>query len=169
MMYMCKPIAKENIVSMYDERVSELEALLEASDARFVEANNQLTREVSKYCRLEDKYRDDTNMLSSVLYYIVDNFGIEKDNLNDAIRSASYDASRVRDTLVYHEAVPENLLTCEYEVTVTVPVSVTLTVTAANCDDAEEMARDEVDCNGIDNYSMDYDLHYCGEFIVEEM
>lgn len=162
MMYMCKPIAKENIVSMYDERVAEVENLLE-------HANNKIAAWQTDFARFNEKYMDDTNMLSSVLYYIVDTFGIEKDNLNDAIASASYDASRVRDTLVYHEAVPEGLLTCEYEVTVTVPVSVTLTVTAANCDDAEEMARDEVDCNGIDNYSMDYDLHYCGEFIVEEM
>lgn len=162
MMYMCKPIAKENIVSMYDERVAEVENLLE-------HANNKIAAWQTDFARFNEKYMDDTNMLSSVLYYIVDNCGIDKDNLNDAIASASYDASRVRDTLVYHEAVPEGLLTCEYEVTVTVPVSVTLTVTAANCDDAEEMARDEVDCNGIDNYSMDYDLHYCGEFIVEEM
>lgn len=162
MMYMCKPIAKENIVSMYDERVAEVENLLE-------HANNKIAAWQTDFARFNEKYMDDTNMLSSVLYYIVDNCGIDKDSLNDAIASASYDANRVRDTLVYHEAVPENLLTCEYEVTVTVPVSVTLTVTAANCDDAEEMARDEVDCNGIDNYSMDYDLHYCGEFIVEEV
>lgn len=162
MMYMCKPVPKENVVSMYDERVAEVENLLE-------HANNKIAAWQTDYAQFNEKYIDDTNMLSSVLYYIVDNCGIDKDNLKDAIANASYDASRVRDTLVYHEAVPEGLLTQEYEVTITVPVSVTLTVTAASVDDAEEIARDEVDCNGIDNYSMDYDLHYCAEFEIEEV
>ena len=33
MMYMCKQIKKENIVTMYDERVAELEHLLEKAHA----------------------------------------------------------------------------------------------------------------------------------------
>ena len=168
MVYLCKPIPKENVVSMFDERVAELEALLEASDARFVEANNQLTREVSKYCWLESKYRDDTNILAGVLFYLVDSCGLEVRHLNDAIEASSYDDSKVRDVLTYHEAIPEDMLKRQYYVSVTVHVTVCLTIEAADEDTAEEMARDNLESNGIECYDMEYNTYYDAEYSVTE-
>jgi hypothetical protein len=161
MMYMCKPITKENIVTMYDERVAELEHLLEKAQADYASAV-RMNENANK------RYLDDTNILASVLYNLVNEYGIERHHLADAMESCSYENDKIIQVLQFHEAVPNELLTREYYVTVTVPVSVCVTVTANDPRQAEEIATDEVDTNGIDNYHMEYDLCYMAEYEVEE-
>lgn len=161
MMYMCKPIKKENIVTMYDERVAELEHLLEKAHANHAGV-------MRMYENANARYLDDTNILASVLYNIMDEGILEKHHLDDAIAKSSYESDKVIRVLQFHEAVPNELLTREYYVTITVPVSVTVTVTASDPDMAEQTAADEVDCNGIDNYHMDYNLCYDATYEVEE-
>ena len=56
MMYMCKQIKKENIVTMYDERVAELEALLEV-------ANKDIATRESMKNFAQQRYDDDTNII----------------------------------------------------------------------------------------------------------
>ena len=53
----------------------------------------------------------------------------------------------------------------EYNVTITVPVSLTVTVEAHNTDDAEQAALDLVETEGIENYMLDYSLHYDSEVV----
>ena len=161
MMYMCKQINKENIVTMYDERVAELEHLLE-------KAQENHAGVMRMYENANARYLDDTNILASVLYNIMDEGILEKHHLDAAIAKSSYESDKVIQTLQYHEAVPNELLTREYYVTITVPVSICITVTAPDEDTAEESARDEVENNGIEYYHMDYNTYYHAEYSVEE-
>lgn len=162
MMYMCKQIKKENIVTMYDERVAELEHLLE-------KAQENHAGVMRMYENANARYLDDTNILAGILYRVFEDYGLEAYHLNDAIGNLAFSNEKIISVLQFHEAVPSELLTREYHVTITVPVSVTVTVTAPDPDTAEQTAADEVDCNGIDNYHMDYNLTYSAEYEVEEV
>jgi hypothetical protein len=125
MMYMCKEIKKENIVSMYDERVAELEHLLEV-------ANKDIATRESMKNFAQQRYEDDTNILASVLHHIFLQQGLYRGDLDKAVAESSYDVSRVLGVLEYHDAVPENMLKREYYVSVTVPVTVCLTIEAVD-------------------------------------
>jgi len=160
-MYMCKQIKKENIVTMYDERVAELEHLLE-------KAQENHAGVMRMYENANARYLDDTNILASVLYNIMQECGLDRNNLDDAIAKSSYESDKVIGVLQFHEAVPSELLTREYYVTVTVPVTVCLTIEALDEDTAEDMARDDLESNGIEYYSMEYNTYYDGEYSVEE-
>ena len=161
MMYMCKQIKKENIVTMYDERVAELEHLLEI-------ANNDIaTRERMKNFA-QQRYDDDTNILASVLHHIFLQQGLCREALDKAVAESSYETSKVLSVLEFHDAVPEDMLQREYYVSVTVPVTVCLTVDAVNEEAAEEMARDDLENHGIEYYHMDYNTYYDAEYSVEE-
>lgn len=161
MIYMSKPITKENIVTMYDERVAELEHLLEKAHADHAGV-------MRMYENANARYLDDTNILASVLYNIMHECGLEKHHLDTAIANSSYESDKVIQVLQFHEAVPNELLTREYYVTITIPVSICITVTATDEDTAEESARDEVENNGIEYYHMDYNAYYDAEYSVEE-
>jgi hypothetical protein len=158
----------ENVMSMYDERVAELESLLEASDARYLETKAELDRQVSLLVTRESRYVSETDILARMLNYTYDAFGLEKQHLDDAISSMPEDMHRVRDVLEYHDAVPSGLLKRKYYVTVLVPVAVCIEVEAVDEDTAEELARDEVQSNGIEYYSMEYDTYYDAEYSVTE-
>jgi hypothetical protein len=114
------------------------------------------------------RYLDDTNILASILYNIMHECGLERHHLEFAITNSSYDEGKVIQTLQFHEAVPSELLTREYYVSVTVPVTVCLTVEAVDEDTAEDIARDELESNGIEYYHMDYNTYYDGDYSVEE-
>ena len=161
MMYMCKEIKKENIVSMYDERVAELEHLLEV-------ANKDIATRESMKNFAQQRYEDDTNILASVLHHIFLQQGLYRGDLDKAVAESSYDVSRVLGVLEYHDAVPENMLKREYYVSVTVPVTVCLTIEAVDQDTAEEIARDLLEGNGIEYYDMEYNTYYDAEYSVEE-
>jgi hypothetical protein len=158
---MCKQIKKENIVTMYDERVAELEHLLEKAHADHAGV-------MRMYENANARYLDDTNILASVLHHIFLQQELDREDLNKAVAESSYDTSRVLSTLEFHDAVPENMLKREYYVSVTVPVTVCLTIEACDEDTAEEMARDSLENNGIEYYDMEYNTYYDGDYTVEE-
>jgi len=168
MVYLSKRIPEESIVSMFDARVQELEALLDDADVKYADCNRQLTSQVNLSSNLQEKYREDTSILSAIIYFFVDNYEIERENLNAAIEASSYEAYKVRDVLAYHEAVPEDMLVRQYEVSITVPVTVCISVEAVDEDTAQQMASDDVESNGLEWYSMEYNIHYDAEFSVEE-
>jgi hypothetical protein len=158
----------ENVMSMYDERIAELEALLEASDERYLESERRVGYEMKQRELLNSRYHSDTNVLSVILHYVMENCGLEKHHLDDAIDAAPYTTLEIRNVLSYHEAVPEDMLTREYTVAVTIPVTVSLTVEATDEDDAEEKAISELESNGIEYYHMDFDLCYDATYEIEE-
>ena len=161
MMYMCKQIKKENIVSMYDERVAELEHLLEV-------ANKEIATHENMKNFAEQRYNDDTNILASVLHHIFLQQGLYREDLDKAVAESSYETDKVLNVLEFHDAVPENMLKREYYVSVTVPVTVCLTIEAVDEDTAEEMARDSLESNGIEYYDMEYNTYYDADYSVEE-
>lgn len=158
----------ENVMTMYDERIAELEHLLLTAEKKLAEAeaNNVRLDNAVKITRA--KAFDETSMMGGIIYYLLNECGLEQHHLDNAIKASSWISSEVEEVLEYHEAVPEGWLSREYYVTVTVPVSVCVTVKARNEGDAEEMAQDEIDSNGLDNYDMDYNLYYDAEYSVEE-
>ena len=165
----------ENVMSMYDERIAELEALLEASDERYLESEKRLAYE-TKQCELLNsryqthlsRYQTHTGILAGILHCVMDNCGLEKHHLDAAIDASTYTNLEIRNVLSYHEAVPEDMLTREYTVAVTIPVTVSLTVEATDEDDAEEKAISELESNGIEYYHMDFDLCYDATYEIEE-
>ncbi len=161
MMYMCKQIKKENIVTMYDERVAELEHLLE-------KAQENHAGVMRMYENANARYLDDTNILASVLHHIFLQQGLYREDLDNAVAESSYETSKVLSVLEFHDAVPENMLQREYYVSVTVPVTVCLTIEAVNEEAAEEMARYSLESNGIEYYEMEYNTYYDAEYSVEE-
>ena len=158
----------ENVMSMYDERVAELEALLEASDERYLESERRVGYEIKQRELLNSRYQTDTGILANILHYVMENCGLEKHHLDDAIDASPYTTLEIRNVLSYHEAVPEDMLTREYTVAVTIPVTVSLTVEATDEDDAEEKAISELESNGIEYYHMDFDLCYDATYEIEE-
>ena len=162
MMYMCKQIKKENIVTMYDERVAELEHLLE-------KAQENHAGVMRMYENANARYQKDTNILAGILHYTYDSLRLEQHHLDDAVAYVPEDTDKVLSVLQFHEAIPSNLLQREYEVSMTIPVTITVKVTASNEDQAEEIAADEVECNGVDCYYMDYDLTYGVDYEVNEV
>ena len=168
MVYLSKRIPKENVVVKLEERVAELEAMLDAAAVKYADRDHQLTHQVQLSNNLQEKYRDDTNILSAIIYYFAGGGVVDRQNLNDAIEASNYEAYKVRDVLAYHEAVPEDMLVRQYEVSVTVPVTVCISVEAIDEDTAQQMASDDVESNGLEWYSMEYNIHYDAEFSVEE-
>ena len=118
--------------------------------------------EVAKYSRMaEDAARD-----ASITYAMCEHFITrlaeqgEVWQIREAVRWA------YSDTGISMECIAEFLdrtgLTdssyCrnEYNVHMTIPVMITIVVDAMDEVEAEEVARNELDSNGIDNYNMDY-------------
>jgi len=161
MMYMCKSIKKENIVTMYDERVADLERLLEV-------ANSEIALRERMKISAQKRYDDDTNILGDVLRNIFLQQDLCREDLDSAVAESSYETSKILSVLEFHDAVPENMLKREYYVSVTVPVTVCITIEAVDEDTAEEMARDSLESNGIEYYDMEYNTYYDAEYSVTE-
>ena len=162
MMYMCKQMTKEDVVIMKDERITELEQALE-------KAQENHAGVMRMYEKANERYKKDTNILAGILHYTYDSFGLEQHHLDDAVAYVPENTDKILSVLQFHEAIPSNLLQREYEVSMTIPVTITVKVTASNEDQAEEIAADEVECNGVDCYYMDYDLHYGVDYEVNEV
>jgi hypothetical protein len=158
----------ENVMSMYDERIAELEFLLEASDERYLESERRVGYEMKQRELLNSRYQTHTGILANILHYVMENCGLEKHHLDAAMDASTYTNLEIRNVLSYHEAVPEDMLTREYTVAVTIPVTVSLTVEATDEDDAEEKAISELESNGIEYYHMDFDLCYDATYEIEE-
>lgn len=168
MMYMCKQIKKENIVSMYDERVAELEHLLQVAEDKFLASELRAGNLVTTIDNIKARTSEETSILGGIIYNLLTECSLEQHHLEFAIANSTYSDSKVTDVLMYHECVPDGWLTREYYVTVTVPVTVCLTIVAKNTDDAEEIARDLIEGNGLESYDMEYNSYYDGEYYAEE-
>ena len=168
MMYMCKQIKKENIVSMYDERLAELEHLLQVAEDKFLASELRAGSLVTTIDNIKARTSEETSILGGIIYNLLSETALEKHHLEYAILQSTYSESKVTDVLMYHECVPEGWLTREYYVTVNVPVSVCMTIVAKDPEDAEEIARDLLEGNGLESYDMEYNSYYDGEYTVEE-
>ena len=168
MMYMCKSIKKENIVSMYDERVAELEHLLQVAEEKFLASELRAGNLVTTIDNIKARTSEETSILGGIIYNLLSECSLQKHHLEFAIAASNYTESKVTDTLMYHDCVPEGWLTREYYVTVSVPVSVCMTIVAKDPQDAEEIARDLLEGNGLESYDMEYNSYYDGDYTVEE-
>ena len=168
MMYMCKQIKKENVVSMYDERVAELEHLLQVAENKFLASELREKGLVTTIDNIKARISEESSILGDIIYHLLSETALEQHHLEYAILQSTYSGSKVTDTLMYHDCVPEGWLTREYYVTVNVPVSVCMTVVANNPEDAEEMARDLLEGNGLESYDMEYNTYYDADYSVEE-
>lgn len=168
MMYMCKQIKKENIVTMYDERVAELEHLLQVAEDKFLASELRAGNLVTTIDNIKARTSEESSILGGIIYNLLSECSLEQHHLEFAIAASNYSESKVTDVLVYHDCVPEGWLTREYYVTVNVPVSVCMTVEAKSPEDAEEMARDMLENNGLELYDMEYNSYYDGDYTVEE-
>jgi hypothetical protein len=167
-MYMCKQIKKENIVTMYDERVAELEHLLQVAEDKFLASELRAGNLVTTIDNIKARTSEESSILGGIIYNLLSECSLEQHHLEFAIAASNYSESKVTDVLVYHDCVPEGWLTREYYVTVNVPVSVCMTVEAKSPEDAEEMARDMLENNGLELYDMEYNSYYDGDYTVEE-
>ena len=168
MMYMCKPIKKENIVTMYDERVAELEHLLQVAEDKFLASELRAGNLVTTIDNIKARTSEESSILGGIIYNLLSECSLQQHHLEFAIAASNYTESKVTDTLMYHDCVPEGWLTREYYVTVSVPVSVCMTIVAKNPEDAEEIARDLLEGNGLESYDMEYNSYYDGDYTVEE-
>ena len=167
MMYMCKQIKKENVVSMYDERVAELEHLLQVAEDKFLASELREKNLVTTIDNIKARISEESSILGDIIYHLLSESALEQHHLEYAILQSTYSGSKVTDTLMYHDCVPEGWLTREYYVTVTVPVTVTLTIVGKDSNDAEEIARDMLEVKGLESYDMEYNAYYDGEYYVE--
>jgi hypothetical protein len=165
---MCKQIKKENIVTMYDERVAELEHLLQVAEDKFLASELRAGNLVTTIDNIKARTSEESSILGGIIYNLLSECSLEQHHLEFAIAASNYSESKVTDVLVYHDCVPEGWLTREYYVTVNVPVSVCMTVEAKSPEDAEEMARDMLENNGLELYDMEYNSYYDGDYTVEE-
>jgi hypothetical protein len=147
--------------AMIVERDAEIQRLrTELTDVRVTNAKNSedasiLLAMVQHFHTLTLDRSQHQDFVDAV-QYAIDDTGISVSDMLDHITRLGFD-------------VDENDFVRDWIVTIVVPVTICLTVEAANADDAESLAIEEVDCNGIDNYHMDYNLHYDGEVTdVEE-
>ena len=168
MMYMCKQIKKENIVSMYDERVAELEYMLRAVNEKLSASEVREKGLVTTIDNIKARTSEESSILGGIIYNLLTECSLEQHHLEFAIAQSTYSDSKVTDVLMYHECVPDGWLTREYYVTVNVPVSVCMTIVAKNPEDAEEIARDLLEGNGLESYDMEYNSYYDGDYTVEE-
>jgi len=165
---MCKQIKKENVVSMYDERVAELEHLLQVAEDKFFASELREKNLVTTIDNIKARASEESSILGGIIYNLLSESSLEQHHLEFAIAASNYTESKVTDTLIFHECVPDGWLTREYYVTVNVPVSVCMTIVAKNPQDAEEIARDLLEGNGLESYDMEYNTYYDADYSVEE-
>lgn len=162
-MYLNNPMPEEAIVSNNNEnRIAELEQELDKAK-RLYESAERHRQNTDK------RWSTDTNILAGVLLRVLSDNGMQREHLDNAIHSIPEDDTVARDVLSYHEAAPDGWLTKDYEITITLPVTITLSVSASDEDTASDMARDELECNGLEAYSMEYNVYYDADFYVEEV
>lgn len=144
--------------------------LIDAKDARIAELQHEITK-VSEAIISES--RDCSVLLNVAQYFVVR--AIERgdyDQIRDALREAKDDtglyAGEIADMIERLGLCSRDMMMCEYNVTITVPVTVTVGVEATDEDAAEDMAKAEVESNGLDNYYMDIDWYNMDIYEIEE-
>ena len=150
------------VTDMQSEHVEVLEKRL--ADAQ---------QEIIKYQRMvQDEARDHSIMLPMLQHFTtrLTERG-EFEQIQDALQYAYDDTGIDWDDIA--EAVDRmgicdpDLCKREYNVRVTIPVEITVSVQATSYENAESVASDEVEYNGLSDYYMEYDL-WNAEYYVEE-
>jgi hypothetical protein len=114
------------------------------------------------------EHRDrELSIVAHILSEIIERECIESSIISEIIGDMTAERNEIVDILDFHNVIDECYLRREYEVTITVPVSVTLTIEAHSVSQASENAMDSVECNGLEAYDMEYNVHYTGD--VEEV
>jgi hypothetical protein len=147
--------------AMIAERDAEIARLkVDLSEVRITNAKNSedasILLAIAQHFYTDGVDRGDRQPFVDAVKFAIDDTGIHVNDMLDHITRMGF-------------TVYEDDFIREWTVCVTVPVSVCVRVEAANPDDAESLAIEEIDSNGIDTYHMDYNLHYDGEVTdVEE-
>lgn len=134
---------------------------------------NNAQAEIVKYQRMmQDEARDASIMLAMLHHFVTR--CVERGETNSikyALEFAHDDTGICWDSIA--EAV-ERMGICDptlckqdFNVHITIPVTVSISVQAFDEADAEEQALSELECNGLDNYYMDYNS-YDASYEVEE-
>lgn len=167
---MLDPKQEDKVTDFTQERIDALNNTIANLERDMVDAR----AEIIKYQHMvRDEARDHSIMLAMLQHFVT--IAIERGN-HDMIRDAIefvYD-----DTGIEYEDIaeavermgicdPDEYCKKNYIVTATVPVEVSISVQAFSHSDAEDMATNEIDMNGLDNYHMDYDI-WQAEFYTEE-
>ena len=148
--------------AMIAERDAEIARLkADLSETRILNAKN--TEDATVLLAIVEHFytdcveRGDSQMFVDAVKYAIDQTEVDVPYMLDHIARLGF-------------TVDEDAFTREWNVTIVVPVTVCLTVEAASADDAESLAIEEVDCNGIQDYHMDYNVHWdCEVTNVEEV
>ncbi len=94
------------------------------------------------------------------------------DQIREALREAKDDtglyAGEIADMVERLGLCSRDMVVQEYDVTITVPVTVTVRVEAYDDESAEYAGKEELECNGIDNYYMDIDWYNMETYEVNE-
>lgn len=147
--------------AMIAERDAEIARLkADLSEVRVTNAKNaedaSILLAIAQHFYTDGDDRGDHQPFVDAVKYAIDDTGIPTLDMLDHITRLGF-------------TVDEDAFVRDWNVTIVVPVTVCLTVQATNPQDAESLAIEEVDCNGIYNYHMDYNVHYDGEVTdVEE-
>lgn len=145
--------------------------LIDAKDTRIAELHEQ----VAKWTRLAlDNERDVSVTLAMVQEFVTR--AVERnehDSIRDAVRAAFDDTGisggEMCEIVERLDICSVDYVSRQYEVTLTIPVTITLSVEACDEDAAEEVAKDEAECNGLDNYYMDVDWYRADIYDVREV
>lgn len=145
--------------------------LIDAKDARIRELENAFD---SLRNETMNESRDCSVLLNVAQYFVVR--AIERGDYNqirEALREAKDDtglyASEIADMVERLGLCSRDMVVQEYDVTITVPVTVTVRVEAYDDESAEGAGKEELECNGIDNYYMDIDWYRMETYEVNEV
>jgi len=157
-----KGMEVDNHNAMIAERDAEIARLKGeiAWHGRIVEADSEdasILLAIAQYFYTDGVDRGDRQPFVDAVKFAIDDTGIHVNDMLDHITRLGF-------------TVDEDDFVRDWIVTVTVPVTVNLRVQAASETDAADLALEEVDANGVDGYSMEYNIRYDGEVTeIEEM
>jgi hypothetical protein len=145
--------------------------LIDAKDARIRELENKI---LDQNAIINRESQDCSVLLNVAQYFVVR--AIERgdyDQIRDALREAKDDtglyAGEIADMVERLGLCSRDMVVQEYDVTITVPVTVTVRVEAYDDESAEDAGKEELECNGIDNYYMDIDWYNMEAYEVNEV
>jgi hypothetical protein len=145
--------------------------LIDAKDARILEA----AAELAKYRNMAmDNERDLSVTLAMLQSFVtrcneIGNTDQIRDAVNWAFSDTGISGGTMCEIVERLDICSVDMISRQYEVTITVPVSITLRVEACDEDAAEEAAKDEAECHGLDNYYTEVDWYRADIYNVEEV
>lgn len=169
---MIDPKQEVVVTDFTQERINALNNTIANLERNMIDAR----AEIIKWNRLaDDASRDCSIVLAMVQHFVT--LAVERGDhtmIRDAVEYAHDDTRLEYDVIA--EALdrmgvcdPDEYCKHEFRVQVTVPVSVTVDVVAFNETDAEEIAQNMIDMDGLDDYHMEYDVYYNADFYVEHL